>query len=230
MDLLLCLAFWRKVHQYLGWVLVLLPIYWFASGLVMSVLPIKEVRGEHLRKSFVAQDWSQAICPAALAKQHSGHHLKLSQQGAIPLCQFSKDEEQLYYSALTGGSVVPLTETQVKDLVRLQYQGKAGIARIQQLQKAPFEVRDLTTPLWLVQFADEGDSSFYLEEYSGKLLSVRTNNWRLFDFVWMLHIMDYENRENFNHPLLAIFSASALFITLSEALLLPWRRKKRTHS
>ncbi|MDR7120906.1 PepSY domain-containing protein [Rheinheimera soli] len=227
MDFLLRLAFWRKVHRYLGWVLGLQLICWFGSGLVMSVLPITEVRGEHLRKTFVAPDWSQTISPAALAEQHPEHQLKLSQQGAIPLYQFSKDEEQLYYSALTGGAVAPLTEAQVKDLVRLQYQGNAEIARIQRLQQAPFEVRHLTTPLWLVQFADESGSSFYLEEYSGKLLSVRTNHWRLFDFVWMLHIMDYEDRENFNHPLLIIFSATALFFTLSGALLLPWRRKKR---
>jgi hypothetical protein len=226
MSFLLRSHFWRKVHKYLGWVLLLQFICWFGSGLVMSVLPITEVRGEHVRKAFVAPDWSRAISPAVLAQQHPDYHLKLSQQGSMPVYQFSQDHQQLYYSAITGQAVAPLTEAEVKNLARQQYQGTAEIEQIQRLQQAPFEVRHLPAPLWLVQFADEEGSSFYLEEHSGKLLSVRNNNWRLFDFVWMLHIMDYENRENFNHPLLILFSATALLFTLSGAVLLPWRRKK----
>lgn len=223
------LSFWRKIHKYLGWVLLLQLIGWFGSGLVMSVLPIEQVRGEHLRQALATPDWGQAISPAALAQQLPHHQLKLSQQGITPVYHFSKDKEQLYYSALTAEAIAPLTEAQVKDLARRQYQGTAGINKTQRLQQAPFEVRHLAAPLWQVQFADEEGSSFYLEEYTGKLLSVRTNDWRVFDFVWMLHIMDYENREDFNHPLLIVFSATALFFTLTGALLLPWRRKRRSN-
>jgi len=221
-------SFWRKVHRYLGWLVLLQLICWFGSGLVMSLLPIDQVRGEHLRHVLMAPDWSQAISPATLARQHPQHQLKLSQQGTIPLYQFSKNNEQLFYSALTGELVAPLTEVQVQDLAIRQYQGSAGIHNIQHLHQSPFEVRHLAAPLWQVQFADDESSTFYLEEYSGKLVSVRTNNWRLFDFVWMLHIMDYQHREDFNHPLLIFFSATALFFTLTGALLLPWRRKRHS--
>lgn len=227
---LLRLAFWRKVHRYLGWLVLLQLICWFGSGLVMSILPIEQVRGEHLRQTLAAPDWSQAISPASLAQQHPQYQLKLSQQGMLPVYQFSKGNEQRFYSALTAHSLSELTEEQAKDLARLQYQGNAKIEQVQRLTEAPFEVRHLTTPLWQVQFADEEGSSFYLEDQTGKLLSVRTNNWRIFDFVWMLHIMDYEDREDFNHPLLILFSATALFFTLTGAFLLPCRRKKRTDS
>lgn len=222
------LSFWRRVHKYLGWVLLLQLIFWFGSGLVMSLLPIEQVRGEHLRQALPIPAWSQALSPAQLAQQLPDHQLKLSQQGTTPVYQFSKGNQQLYYSALTAEVIAPLTEAQVKDLAGRQYQGTAEIDKIQRLQQAPFEVRHLAAPLWQVQFADEQGSSFYLEEYTGKLLSVRTTNWRIFDFVWMLHIMDYQDREDFNHPLLIVFSATALFFTLTGALLLPWRRKKRS--
>jgi len=222
------LSFWRRVHKYLGWVLLLQLIFWFGSGLVMSLLPIEQVRGEHLRQALPIPAWSQALSPAQLAQQLPDHQLKLSQQGTTPVYQFIKGNQQLYYSALTAEVIAPLTEAQVKDLAGRQYQGTAEIDKIQRLQQAPFEVRHLAAPLWQVQFADEQGSSFYLEEYTGKLLSVRTTNWRIFDFVWMLHIMDYQDREDFNHPLLIVFSATALFFTLTGALLLPWRRKKRS--
>jgi uncharacterized iron-regulated membrane protein len=222
------LSFWRRVHKYLGWVLLLQLMCWFGSGLVMSVLPIEQVRGEHLRRALAAPDWGLAISPAPLAQQFPHHQLKLSQQGTTPVYKFSKGNQHLYYSALTAEVIAPLTEAQVKDLAGRQYQGTAEIDKMQRLQQAPFEVRHLAAPLWQVQFADEEGSSFYLEEYTGKLLSVRTTNWRIFDFVWMLHIMDYEDREDFNHPLLIVFSATALFFTLTGALLLPWRRKRRS--
>ncbi len=221
------LSFWRRLHKYLGWVLLLQLICWFGSGLVMSVLPIDQVRGEHLRQTLPAPDWSQAISPAKLAQQHPDYQLKLSQQGKTPVYHFSKEQKQLFYSALTGEALTPLSDAQVKNFAQLQYQGAAEIDKVQHLQQAPFEVRHLAAPLWQVQFADDEGSSFYLEEYTGKLLSVRTNNWRVFDFVWMLHIMDYEDREDFNHPLLILFSGTALFFTLTGAFLLPWRRKRR---
>lgn len=220
------LSFWRKLHKYLGWLLLLQLLCWFGSGLVMSALPITQVRGEHLRKPLLSPDWRQALSPATLAQHHPQHQLKLSQQGSTPVYQFSTAQEQLYYSALTTEALPPLTQTQVRQLAQLQYQGDAEIKQIQRLQQAPFEVRHLSAPLWQVEFADEEGSSFYLEEHTGKVLSVRTNNWRIFDFVWMLHIMDYQDREDFNHPLLILFSATALFFTLTGALLLPWRRKK----
>ncbi len=222
------LSFWRRVHKYLGWVLLLQLICWFGSGLVMSILPIDQVRGEHLRQPLPAPDWSQAISPARLAQQHPDYQLKLSQQGKTPVYHFSKEQEQLFYSALTGEALTPLSDDQVRNFAQLQYQGAAEIDKVQHLQQAPFEVRHLAAPLWQVQFADDEGSYFYLEQHTGKLLSVRTDHWRVFDFVWMLHIMDYEDREDFNHPLLMLFSGTALFFTLTGAFLLPWRRKKRT--
>jgi len=36
----------------------------------------------------------------------------------------------------------------------------------------------------------------------------------------MLHIMDYDTRDDFNHPLLVIAAASALLFALSGAVLL----------
>jgi uncharacterized iron-regulated membrane protein len=225
MNFLLRLHFWRKVHKYLGWLLLLQLLCWFGSGLVMTVLPIEQVRGEHLRKAQDQADWRQAISPAALARQHPQHQLKLSQQGQIPVYQLSLQQQQLFYSALTGQLLPALTASEAEAFARSQYQGTAAISQVRHLTAAPFEVRHLAAPLWQVQFVDDEGSIFYLEDYTGKLLSVRTNNWRLFDFVWMLHIMDYQDREDFNHPLLIFFSATALFFTLTGALLLPWRRK-----
>jgi hypothetical protein len=62
-------------------------------------------------------------------------------------------------------------------------------------------------------------------------LSQRHELWRVFDFVWMLHIMDYEERENVNNTLLRTFTWGALLMALSGVWLLFYsfhRKKKKT--
>jgi hypothetical protein len=67
-----------------------------------------------------------------------------------------------------------------------------------------------------------------LSPATGELVSRRHELWRIFDFVWMLHIMDYETRDNVNNWLLRPFTWGALLMALSGVWLLlysfPWRR------
>jgi len=57
--------------------------------------------------------------------------------------------------------------------------------------------------------------NLYIEPWTGELLARRTQGWRIFDFLWTLHIMDFDTRDNFNHPLLQAASALGLVIALS---------------
>ena len=50
---------------------------------------------------------------------------------------------------------------------------------------------------------------------AGELLARRTDRWRIFDFLWMLHIMDFDTRDDFNHPLLQLAAVLGLIIALS---------------
>jgi hypothetical protein len=64
---------------------------------------------------------------------------------------------------------------------------------------------------------------------SGRIRAVRTDAWRWFDFLWSLHIMDYETRDNFNHLLIQFLSALGLLTVLSGlALFVTTEIRKRT--
>ena len=54
----------------------------------------------------------------------------------------------------------------------------------------------------------------YLDPWTGDLLARRTDRWRIFDFLWMLHIMDFDTRDDFNHPLLQIAALLGLIVAL----------------
>lgn len=213
------IRFWRTLHLWLSVLLSLQLLAWFGSGLVMSILPIDEVRGDHLRAKVPAIDWQQAQVSPAQLPAVSGA-ITIKQRGEMPVYQLDNGQQQRFFSAKDGTLLLPLTAGQLQGLAQQSYSGSAQVQSAQLLQHLPQEARGLTSPVWQVQFADADQTVFYLHPVTGELLRVRTNNWRLFDFVWMLHIMDYNNRTDFNHALLIISSALALLFTLSGLILL----------
>ncbi len=220
----------RILHNWLGLLLVIQIALWFISGLVMAILPIEEVRGEHLR-SAISVDWRQAIvAPAEVLSKHSADaQLMLSERvvGGTHTPVYEVHDEHSYsrYSALTGELLAPLSLAEITATAQARYLGAGQLIDVQLLQQAPAEVRHLPTPLWQARFDDANNTVFYLDQATGQVQRVRTDQWRLFDFLWMLHIMDYDERSNFNNPLLITTSALALLFTLTGIMLL-WRRYK----
>ena len=74
----------------------------------------------------------------------------------------------------------------------MQYLGDGQVANAHLLDTLPLEVNHLPVPLYRVDFDDWIHTSFYLDPVSGEVRSVRSDIWRVFDFFWMLHIMDYQ--------------------------------------
>ncbi|MBV2129117.1 PepSY-associated TM helix domain-containing protein [Arsukibacterium indicum] len=224
--------FFRSLHNWLGLILVVQIALWFLSGLIMAILPIEQVRGEHLRL-VISANWQQAVVsPQQILQQHSARasfslserlSWKNNQLAATPVYLVNDGSELYRYSAATGNPVSALTEQDIRQLALAQYNGDGTLQAASLLQQLPQEVQQLPAPLWQIQFADSNNSRFYLDPATGKVIRVRTDSWRWFDFFWMLHIMDYQDRSNFNNPLLITFSASALLFTFSGIVLL-WRR------
>ena len=113
-----------------------------------------------------------------------------------------------------------LKESDVRKAAKDQYAANGDIVAARRLSELPQEVQNLSAPLWQVSFNDELNTRFYIDPNTGSVSRVRTDTWRLFDFMWMLHIMDYKNRTNFNTPWLVAFSGSAFLFTLTGIALL----------
>ena len=60
-----------------------------------------------------------------------------------------------------------------------------------------------------VRFAEPKARVLVYHKPTGELVTRRHELWRVFDFVWMLHIMDYDTREDVNNPLLRVFTWAA---------------------
>ena len=233
------MKFMRKAHNYLGLILFVQIGLWFLSGLVMAWLPIDEVRGNHLKKSITTSWHKAAISPSDILSEHSSsaslsltYRVNTSQSSldAIPVYYVVDGDNNYRYSALTGERLDALQESTVREAAIEQYAGNGDIVAAQRLDELPQEVQNLPAPLWQVSFNDELNTRFYIDPNTGSVSRVRTDTWRLFDFMWMLHIMDYKNRSNFNTPWLIAFSGSAFLFTLTGIALLyqHFKRKWKT--
>jgi len=211
----------RLLHKWMGLVLSLQLFFWIGGGLVMASLDIDEVHGDHLHR--VQND----LLPAAsytfplqgiIAKQRVQQvsFISIQQEPVYKI----KTDKYAYFSAVDGRAMPMLNEDQIGNIARALFTRQDTITNLQLLSDLPLEARPLKPPVWRIDFSDSDNTSFYLHPISGELLRVRSDVWRLFDFVWMLHIMDYDERDDFNHPLLIIFALSALVFTLTGLVML----------
>jgi hypothetical protein len=91
------------------------------------------------------------------------------------------------------------------------------------------ELQTRPVPLWRVEFEGAWRPTFYISPFTGELVTKRHDLWRTFDVFWMLHIMDYDDRQDVNNPLLRVVTWMTVAAAGTGAwlLLYSFRRKRR---
>ena len=81
------------------------------------------------------------------------------------------------------------------------------------------EYRKKLLPAFVISYKSDEAIKAYVSINDGKFQTVRHQDWRWFDFLWMTHTMDYEGRDNFNTLVLRAFSLLGLITVFSGFLL-----------
>ncbi len=79
--------------------------------------------------------------------------------------------------------------------------------------------RDLPLYKVLAKNTDGEELNIYQNPYSGEIVAIRSQQWRIWDLMWGLHIMDWFERDNINNILLKVFSFIALFTAITGIVL-----------
>ncbi len=227
----------RSVHQGLGLLIGIQVVLWITGGFVMSVLPIEKVRGE----DWVAETESGAIPAdvALLAPDRIARDLDLSGlDGAdldmwldLPVYRLSSGATVYLTDAVTGKLLSPLDSDTAREVARRDYAGPGTVARVILQEEPLLEIRGRDLPQWRVDFDDSRNTTVYVSPQTGKVTGRRNKIWRVYDFFWMLHIMDYSERDDFNHPLLIVSAAVAWILATSGIwLVVQWLKRKRKRS
>ena len=126
------------------------------------------------------------------------------------------------FDASTGARISPLSEQLARKVAEMDYLGDGEIVRAALMSFPPQEYRG-PTPVWRLDYNDRFNTRIYVSPSSGEVRARRNDIWRLYDFFWMLHIMDYEDRENFNNPLLITASITGFIFALSGIIIVVFR-------
>lgn len=225
--------FIRQVHRWLGLLIGIQVLLWVVGGVVMSALRLEEVRGEHFatKPAAVALD-AQApllLIGDVLRSHRNATAVTLTTLLGQPVYRVETRAGPLLAHAVDGRKLSPLPQATARALALADYAGPGALRTIEWVDAPELEIRGRDLPLWRARFDDERATTLYISPATGQVVARRNDLWRIFDFVWMLHIMDYEERDDFNHPLLITTASTALLFVLSGLVMLFFSFRPRPH-
>lgn len=225
--------FVRKLHKWLALFVGAQLVVWTVTGFYMVVVHIDYIHGDHLVRPdpTIRTEAAKLIPPAEIVRRHPETiQVSLRYLFGQPVWRVDQEGGALLVDARTGERVPDLAESAIRRRAREIYSGDEPIASVQLLEESPREIGGRKPPIWRVTFDHWNEPTLYISPGTGELLTRRHELWRVFDIAWMLHIMDYEERENVNNLLLRVATAAGAVLAISGAWLLLWsfpRRRRR---
>ena len=212
-----------RVHKWLALIIGAQLLIWFASGALMSFWPIDEIHGDHLvdRKSIEALPEGTALAdPAIYLRVKGTERVTLRMLHGRAVAEVSRSGGVVLYDAANGMPLPAIDASLAAAIAQKAWIGaKVAAPTTSKVTTASPEYRG-ALPAWRVAFADRDHTSVFVAADTGQIAAVRTANWRLFDFFWGLHIMDWTERDNFNTWWLLAFAIGGLVLGLAGTVLL----------
>ena len=221
----------RKIHRYLGVFIGIQFLFWTLGGVYFSWNNMDDVHGETLLKqeenylkdlnfsvvqkgidslkteaiidSVIAIDLMEAFGkPMIVFKYFEGDHLKI---------QLIEAETGKLRPAFSGQECLELVEQQLKEPIPIT----KAVFLNKHTTNAHHEYRGKPLPAYAFTLDHPTNTTIYVSTELGQITSVRNNNWRRFDFLWMLHTMDYNTRDHITNWVLRIFSVMGILTVFS---------------
>ncbi|WP_182915851.1 2Fe-2S iron-sulfur cluster-binding protein [Massilia cavernae] len=212
----------RKIHKWIGIIIAIQFVLWMSSGVVMSLFDAGKVGGREFRiKPPAASLWpANALTVDDVLAKAAAPVMTVSSGWLLdqPVYRLVNDKSTWMVRAVDGGTIALGPELATR-IAQASYSGAGHPAAPRLLRYSP-ETRKHKEPVWRVDFNDSDDTTVYVSANTGNVLEHRNSTWRVFDFFWMLHIMDYSERENFNNPLLVTSAVGGLWMALTGVWLL----------
>jgi len=212
----------RWLHKWFGLVLGLQFLLWAASGATMALLDHHEVSAEHAVLPIAQPASPPQPLPLAQVAERVG--------APIVTLQLKPLYDSYVYEATTPlgvrlldamtGAPIEIDAVRAKTLAVARYAGSEPVTSVTHVAETTLETRDVALPVWRVEFADKDRTTLLVSAKTGELLGTKNDTWRLWDIAWMLHIMDYGERQSFNHPLIITVGTGAAWLALSGLILL----------
>lgn len=219
----------QRLHLWVGLVLGVQVMLWMLSGVIMSWFHITLVRGE--TNSLKAPPHELAAeayaSPGGVIAQTPGAtSVELRTLGGRPVYEVRSFNGSALFDASTGEKLSPIGEHTAREVAETDFAGDGALRTIRLLEDPPHEYRG-ARPVWRADFDDALSTRIYVSPETGKIAARRNTVWRVYDFFWMLHIMDYKERDDFNNPLVKVSSAAGFIFALTGLFMLIFQKSRR---
>lgn len=211
----------RRAHRYLGIFIGVQFLLWTVGGIYFTWTDIDEIHGDHLRGAHSPVVISEnLLAPDVVAnkvRSSAGDaeikSLRLITIEHSPYYEFAfetSDRKKFLIAAdARTGEIRPKFTREEAEKIAVNALAHPFAVRSTEFLSPEnvgkhHEYREKPLPAWAVTF--ENDLVVYVSAQTGQIGAFRTLKWRIFDFLWMLHTMDYQGRDDFNNYLIRGFS------------------------
>lgn len=228
------------LHNWMGLLVGIQIIFWFVGGLVMTVIPLDLVRGEvnmsaRQSVSMPANELSELLAKIGRVNLNDVTLQSVAGRKVVQVSRTAGADQ--IFDSITGALLSPIEAETAEQVALADFsyrssdalESDVSVTASNLLTEEPGDFRR-KLPVWQVMLDDPDGTRIYVSPNTGQVLSRRNDYWRVFDFFWMLHIMDYEDREDFNNPLLIVTTFTSTLFVFTGIILLyfrfwPWRKK-----
>ncbi|NJO25653.1 MAG: hypothetical protein HC867_07680, partial [Bacteroidia bacterium] len=186
-------------------------LLWTVSGIYFSWTNIKHIKGDDIRKEEPYLNLSKAVISPVVAIQTISNKDTVI---AVQAVQIISVLDSFYYQVIfnneyrTKARLVNVTtgclrnlldETEAIAVAKSRLSTAGAVTGIKYVSKVSsgHEYRNKPLPAYAITFDGAINSTVYVSTELGTVQSLRNSDWRIYDVLWMMHTMDFNDRSNF---------------------------------
>jgi len=204
----------RLFHKYLSLVISIQLLLWTISGIYFAFNKIELVRGEQ----YLIEQKVSKLNLKEVESSFSGKNVNFVRRLDEWIIKVETDSG-FSYTDLQGQNLDELNSEEVREVVRLSTNLTPLMAQRIDKPEIRAEFRGRNLPIFKVTTSTTDNINVYVDAFTGEVTAIRSDSWRIWDFLWGAHIIDYSERENINNFLIKILSILALLSSLSGIVL-----------
>lgn len=226
----------RRLHRYMGVTIGFQFLLWTIGGLYFSWSDMDEIHGDYQRRPapLLLPDTTAWVSPSVvIANLYAAGERPDSILGVrlVPVLdavcwQVIFIEKNTHHrrprkarlaDAKTGELRQALSKEEAVEVAARQFNATPTLQSAVYLESVPLdhEYRENALPAWAITFKHPSKTVVYVAAEMGTVEKFRNEKWRIFDWLWMLHVMDYESRDHIGNWLLRAFSVLGLLTICS---------------
>jgi hypothetical protein len=190
----------RKIHRYLSIFIAIQLLLWTVSGIYFAFNKIEMVRGEQYRLPLETE--------YRIFKRLGQEIIETNDNGVKT---YSTHPQNFPVNMLSPEEAITIA----KEKTSLN---PVSVSLIEKAERG-VEYRGRRLPIYKVSTDTNDGINIYVDSVTGDIAAIRSDSWRVWDLLWALHIMDYQDRDNINNLLLKIFSILALISSITGIIL-----------